>query len=100
MTLMVDTQSDTAQFRNALRELAEAEAPNAPVDQVRRLDEIVARASGDFRSIMRVFLSFAVTAVLLAAIGIYGLMSYWADKGRMRSACECRWARRGGGLRR
>jgi putative ABC transport system permease protein len=80
MTLMVDTQSDTARFRNALRELAEAEVPNAPVDQVRRLDEIVAGASGDFRSIMRVFLSFAVTAVLLAAIGIYGLMSYWVGQ--------------------
>ena len=80
MTLMVDTRSDTARFRNALRELAEAEAPNAPVGQVRRLDEIVAGASGDSRSIMRVFLSFAVTAVVLAAIGIYGLMSYWVGQ--------------------
>jgi putative ABC transport system permease protein len=77
MTLIVDTQSDTAQFRNALREVAEAEALNAPIGQVRRLDEIVSEASGDFRSIMRVFLSFAVMAMVLAAIGIYGLMSYW-----------------------
>jgi len=80
MTLMADTHSDTVQFRKALREVAEAEAPNAPVGQVRRLDEIVAEASGDFRSIMRVFLSFAVTAVVLAAIGIYGLMSYWVSQ--------------------
>jgi hypothetical protein len=80
MTLVVGTQSDTAQFRNALREAAEAEAPNAPVGQVRRLDEMVAEMSDDFRSIMRVFLSFAVTAVVLAAIGIYGLMSYWVSQ--------------------
>lgn len=80
MTLMVDTRSDTAQFRNALRELTEAETPNAPVGQVRRLDEIVAGASAGFRSLMRVFLSFAVSAMLLAAIGIYGLMSYWVGQ--------------------
>jgi predicted permease len=80
MTLMVDAHADTAQFRNTLRQLAEAEAPNAPVGQVQRLDEIVARASGDFRSIMRVFLCFAMTAVVLAAIGIYGLMSYWVGQ--------------------
>jgi putative ABC transport system permease protein len=80
MTLVAGTQSDTAQFRNALREVAEAEAPNAPIGQVQRLDEMVAEMSDDFRSIMRVFLSFAVTAVVLAAIGIYGLMSYWVSQ--------------------
>jgi putative ABC transport system permease protein len=77
MTLVSGTQSDTAQFRNALREVAEAEAPNAPIGQVQRLDEMVAEMSDDFRSIMRVFLS---TAVVLAAIGIYGLMSYWVSQ--------------------
>ena len=80
MTLVVRTRSDTPEFRSALRELAEAEATNAPVGQVRRMDQIVTEASGDFRSIMRVFLSFAITAVVLAAIGIYGLMSYWVGQ--------------------
>ena len=80
MTLVVDTRSDTAQFRNELRELVESLAPNAPVGQMRQLDEIVTGASSDFRSIMRVFLSFAFTAVVLAAIGIYGLMSYWVGQ--------------------
>lgn len=80
MTLLVETRSDTAQLRNALRDLAAAEAPNAPVGAVRRFDEIVADSSGDFRSIMRVFVSFAATAVLLAAIGIYGLMSHWVGQ--------------------
>ncbi|HKD05549.1 MAG TPA: ABC transporter permease [Bryobacteraceae bacterium] len=77
MTLLVETRSDTAQLRAALRNLAESQAPNAPVGQVRRVADIVSDSTGDFRSLMRVFLSFAGTAVLLAAIGIYGLMSYW-----------------------
>jgi ABC-type antimicrobial peptide transport system permease subunit len=41
-----------------------------------KLDDIVGNSISGFRLIMRVFLAFASTALLLAAVGLYGLMSY------------------------
>ena len=48
--------------------------------QVQSLDDIVSGSIADFRSTMRVFFSFAGAAILLAAVGIYGLMSYWVSQ--------------------
>jgi putative ABC transport system permease protein len=51
-----------------------------PVGQLQSLDDIVSGSIADFRSTMRVFVSFAAAAILLAAVGIYGLMSYWVNQ--------------------
>jgi putative ABC transport system permease protein len=64
-------------LESEIRRLAEEQNPNVPVGRVQPLDQIVASSISDLRSTIRVFISFAATALLLAAIGIYGLMSYW-----------------------
>jgi ABC-type antimicrobial peptide transport system permease subunit len=63
-----------------IRSLAEEQNPNIPVSQVQSLDEVVSGSISDFRSTIRVFLSFAGASILLAAIGIYGLVSYWVTQ--------------------
>lgn len=80
MTLLVKPYLDTARLRNDIRQLAEDEDPNVPVGRVLPLEDVVAGSISDFRSTMRVFLSFAGAALLLAVIGIYGLMSYWVGQ--------------------
>jgi ABC-type antimicrobial peptide transport system permease subunit len=40
----------------------------------------VSGSIADFRSTMRVFVSFAGAAILLAAVGIYCLLSYWVSQ--------------------
>jgi len=80
MTLVVKTQSDNARVRAALRELAASQDPTVPVGRVESLAATAAQSIADFRSSMQVFLGFAAVAILLAAIGIYGLMSYWVSQ--------------------
>ena len=80
MTLLVRANNNNARLRSEIRQLAEDVAPNAPVGQVQPLEDAVSGSMAGFRSIMRVFLSFAIAAILLAAIGIYGLMSYWVSQ--------------------
>jgi predicted permease len=80
MTLLVKPGADRPGLRNELQRLAEGEDPNVPVDRVRLLEDIMSSSIADFRATMRVFLSFAGVAILLAAIGIYGLMSQWVSQ--------------------
>lgn len=80
MTLLVKTRADSARLAREIRGLAEEQDPNIPVSQVQSLEAVVSGSISDFRSTIRVFLSFAGASILLAAIGIYGLVSYWVTQ--------------------
>ena len=77
MTLLVKTRGDSQRLAREIRSLAKEQDPNIPVSQVQSLEAIASESISGFRSTMRVFLGFAGAAVLLAAIGIYGSVSYW-----------------------
>ncbi len=77
MTLLVKARTDSESLAGEIRSLAQDQDPNLPVGQVLPLDEVVSGSISDFRATIRVFISFAGAALLLAAIGIYGLVSYW-----------------------
>lgn len=80
MTLLVKAGRDGAAVRAELQALAAAQDPNVPVGPVTALAETAENSIADFRAMMRLLLSFAGAAVVLAAVGLYGLMSYWVSQ--------------------
>jgi hypothetical protein len=54
--------------------------PNQPVTNIMSMDEVLARSLGDWRFYMQLLGIFAGVAVLLAAVGIYGVMSYTVNE--------------------
>lgn len=59
-----------------LREELQALDPNLPLDNVRPVDDLLADSVAQPRFYMTLLLLFAAVAVVLAAVGIFGVMSF------------------------
>ncbi|HTS61288.1 MAG TPA: ABC transporter permease [Candidatus Acidoferrales bacterium] len=73
--LVVRVQGDPAQFAGALRRAVAAADGSAVTTEVRTMETLVAASSAPLRFRARLLAAFALLALLLAAAGIYGVMS-------------------------
>ena len=76
MGLVIRTASDPAAFAATLRREVQALDKDQPIYNVRTMDDVVANSLGTRRVSMQLFAVFAIAALLLAALGIYGVMAY------------------------
>lgn len=76
MAMVVRTSGDAAAFANTFRREVQAIDKDQPVYNVRTMDDIVMNSLGTRRVSMQLFTVFACAALLLAALGIYGVMAY------------------------
>jgi predicted permease len=70
------TAGDPGKIGDAIRREVQAVDPDVPVFAVRSLEAVVARSMAERRFALEILGFFAVIALLLASIGIYGVMAY------------------------
>jgi putative ABC transport system permease protein len=75
-TLVMRSAGDAAALTSALRSAVRAVDPELPVYSARTLDELVSDRTAQRRLAVLLISVFAALALLLAAVGIYGVMSY------------------------
>ena len=76
MSLVVSTTLPQATALASVRAAIRAVDPGIPVANVRTLEQVIAESVSDRRLYLFLLGTFAVVAVVLAAAGLYGVMSY------------------------
>ncbi|HKP86529.1 MAG TPA: ABC transporter permease [Blastocatellia bacterium] len=76
MSLVVRASADPASLVSAIRNEVQAVDPAQPVYNVETMEAVIAESVSDRRFNMILFAIFAAVALLLAAVGIYGVLSY------------------------
>jgi putative ABC transport system permease protein len=75
-TLIVRASGDPGALTGSIREAVRAVDPELPLYGVRTLDDIVSDRTAQRRLAVTLITVFAAVALALAAVGIYGVMSY------------------------
>jgi predicted permease len=76
MAVYVKTDGNPKMLTQALRQQVQAVDPDLPVFGEKTMEDVVAASLAERRFAMRLVTAFGVVALLLAGVGIYGVMAY------------------------
>lgn len=77
MMVAVRTETDPERYAESMRRAVLAVNPAQPISAVHTVTELAEQEEGRRRLVLAVLGAFAVVAVLLTMIGIYGTITYW-----------------------
>jgi predicted permease len=76
ITLVLRTAGNPADMASAVKKIVWSFDRNLPISEVLTMDRVVADANAQPRFEMLLFSAFGAVAIMLAAVGIYGVMNY------------------------
>jgi predicted permease len=76
MTVILRTAANAPQLAGDLRRLVASVNTDAPLSEIRTMDAAVSASTSSSRWLMWLFISFGAAALILAAVGAYGVVSY------------------------
>jgi len=76
LAIVVRTQGDPASLTSAVRGAIAEVDPGQPIYDMQTLDRLVAKSLGQRRFTLTLMLLFGVIALVLSAVGIYGVMAF------------------------
>jgi predicted permease len=76
MTIIIRTSADPASLGAPARAAIKRVAPNTPITTTRTMQDVAGEAMADTSFTMTVLLIAAIVALLLGAIGLYGVISF------------------------
>jgi putative ABC transport system permease protein len=76
LTLVVKSEIDPTSLTTALRQAVTQVDPSQPLSAVATLEQVLFDSLGSRRFNMLLLVAFAITALVLAAVGLFGVLSY------------------------
>jgi ABC-type antimicrobial peptide transport system permease subunit len=76
MAVAVRTAGDPERYVNQMREAVRSVDPELPISAVKTMDDLIEQSVGQRKLSMMLLSLFSGIALVLASIGIYGVMSY------------------------
>lgn len=76
MSLVIRASGDPALLAGPVRALVRSLEPNAPISRVQPMAQVVAESVATRRFVTRLLAGFALLALALAALGLYGVIAY------------------------